>query len=264
MKSYVSIAAAVSVFATAAVAAPQINTALTELNAEIVRILVPFQNNLTKATLAFSKLETNPERVQAIKMNGLYRKVGDTNKLQIKVDDLSYDYGDGKTPTTKLKGSIRFDFTKAFSQDMINSLVKDADKFITQNAVSYFEEYGEAATVSVTEIENKQDEAGNYVATKGTINGAIDLTKLPEGKAVDSILFTSIKLSLSLDVKKGVAVDAVLVSNPLYKGFFRDDGLKEEIEKLLAKDPAALKQIQELFSQIDAGAASLVNMKAGK
>ena len=230
-----------------------------ELNTEIARLLQPFQNEKTVANLIFRDIRTDEVRTLALALNGIYRKAGSQNNLEIRLDDVSYDYGNGAAPITKLHAGIGIDLTKVMPQEQINDLIPSVEQMVQSLAKDATREYGDAVTVTAEVTDKKQDDAGNYVSIKAKLGAVIDLAKLPEGKPSEDVLFTSASAELAISVKDGIDVKLVIVSNPAYKGFRRDQkGLKETLEQLLARDPKQLAEIQHLFKNIDGFAAKFV------
>jgi hypothetical protein len=225
---------------------------LQALNAEIATILAPFQNENTVARLSFLTIETNEERALAVSVNGLYSKTGTQNPFAIRLGELAYTYGDGSAPTARLNASVAIDLTKIISQESINQLIPIVESVVQDMSKDVTRKYGNAATVDFRVLEKTQDEAGNYVSIKALLKGQIDLGKLPETMPVDSVLLQSGEAVVTVNVKEGISLEGVMVINPRYKGFQRDQkGLKETLEQLLARDPQQMEEIRKIFAQID-------------
>lgn len=230
-----------------------------DLNTEIARLLQPFQNEKTVAALSFQDIRTDEVRTLALALNGLYRKVGSQNRLEIRLDDVSYNYGDGTAPVTKINAGIGIDLSKIMPQKQINELIPGVEEMVQGLAKEATREYGDAVTVVAQVLEKTQDDAGNYLSIRAKIGAVIDLSKLPEAKPSEDVLFTSAEAELVVSVKDGLSVNAVIVSNPAYKGFRRDQkGLKESLEQLLARDPKQMAEIEKIFKSIDGFAARIV------
>ncbi len=230
-----------------------------ELNAEIAKILAPFQNEKTEAFLAFDTVETDAVRALNVKLAAKYKKIGSANQFDLQITDLSYQYGNGTTPTTNFAGSLKVDLTKFVSQEDLNGLIPGIEEILVDAAKSFTQEYGEAVTVVVSIPEKKQDEAGNYIGIVGNLQFSVDLTKLPEGKLAEDIPVLNGNLALQLRVTEGATFSATIISNPAYKGFRQDnEGLKEILDKLLAKDANTLDQFRSLFAQLEELAKQIV------
>ncbi len=242
--------------ATTAIAAP---AAVQALNSEIARLLQPFQNEKTVAALTFRDIRTDEVRTLGLALNGIYRKVGSQNRLEVRLDDVSYDYGNGTAPVTKLIAGIGIDITKILPQDSINQIIPSVEEMVQGLAKEATSEYGDAITVTAEVLEKKQDDSGNYVSIKAKLAAAVDLSKLPKGKLSEDVIFASAEALLEVNLKEGLSLNAVIVSNPAYKGFRRDQkGLKESLDQLLARDPKQMEEIERIFKSIDGLAAKVV------
>lgn len=231
-----------------------------QLNQEVVKVLAPYQSDTTTAKLEFNALETNSEHAAKLGLNGLYRKVGSQNTLELKIDNLSYNFGDGLAPTTIFKGSLGLDFTKLMSQASLNRIIPNAAEMVEDLAKSYSGEYGDAVSVKGVVTSTTKDADGNYTALTALLSAKIDVKRLPESEQ-KYVMATDAALSLTLDLKNGVKIDAYMVSNPEYVGFERnEEGLKEVVELLLARDQAMMERINSDVQRIDYMAASLVEM----
>lgn len=237
-----------------------ISGGVSELNAEILKILAPFQNEATVAELKFSKAETNAERALSLAVSALYKKVGTQNTLNVNIANIAYEYGNGTNPTTTVDASVGLDLTKVLSQETLNEIIPNVEEMIKQASSELIGQYGEAITLETKITDRTQDEAGNYTGLKGSIVFAIDFSKLPEGKSKEEIVVKSGSASIAVNVKTGVAITAEVVSNADYKGFQRDnEGLKEYLDKLLGQDQETMRQVLELFQKLEQLAGQVVN-----
>lgn len=231
-----------------------------ELNAEILKVLAPFQNEATVAEMNFSKAETNAERALAVAVSALYKKVGTQNTLALDIRNIAYEYGNGTNPTTTIDASVGLDLTKVLSQADLNEIIPNVEETIKQLSGELTSRYGEAITLETKITDRTQDEAGNYTGVKGSIVFSIDFAKLPEGKAKEDIVVKSGSAAIAVNVKTGVSIAATIVSNPEYKGFKSDnEGLKELLDKFLSRDEAVMGQIDWLFRQLENIANQVVN-----
>jgi len=247
---------------TLATAALASTSAVQALNAEISRILAPFQNEKTVAKLEFQDIRTNETHTLALALNGLYRKFGSQNRLEIRLDNVSYNYGNGTAPTTNVVGGIGIDLTKLMPQEDINLIVPEVESMLQNVAQSYARDYGDAVNISAKVLDKQQDAAGNYVSIKVSLSAKIDLLKLPESMPVQEVLFTGAEATLNVNVTEGIELALTLVSNPFYKGFQRNGkGLKDSLDELLARDPEQIRQIQSLFKSLDGIADEFVDGK---
>ncbi len=249
-------------FAFGAIASEEIDAKIAVLNAEIAQILAPFQNNLTEAGLVFSEIKTDEVRALDLALSAFFKKTGTENVLSVNVENLSYHY-DALTPTTSVSGSIGLDLTKILTQEQINEMIPEVEGIFSELAKSYTAEYGDAITIDIKVSEKTKDEAGNFTAVSGDIVGKIDLTKLPETKKLEDLMFQGGQLHLALDVKKGATIKLTLISNPDYKGFKSDgEGLKDMLDKLAARDAKTMKEIEDTFKWLDSMADGVVNKKS--
>ncbi len=234
------------------------------LNEAVKGLLAPFNNPVTIADLKFDNVEINSERALSVKAGGIYRKVGKENVLEVKVDEVSYNYGDGTAPLTTAKGSIGVNLLKFVSQKDINELAPAMEDIVADFAKSVGKGYGDALEVEAKVLDKKTTEAGDLESITIRLAGKLDLTKLPADKPANDEVITSGAIELTVGVN-GAAVNLWAVSNPGYKGFQGDQqGLKEMLEKLLALDEESLKDLQMFFSGLDGFAEKLVDMKSDK
>lgn len=236
------------------------SSALQELNARILEILTPYNNQTTTAQLVFSDIETNSERALKLALSGVLRKVGSVHTVALTVNHLSYDYGTGAAPTTQFNGGLEVDLTKFLPQSELNDLIPETEKWIEHYAKNLLAEYGESATIK-TQITDKQQNAnGDYVAISGHINFEIDLNKLPSNKKLQNVEFLSAQVSFHLNLNQGISLDLTVISNPRSQYFQHDqDGLKEYLEKLLSNDAAMNESISSSAKALDAFLTDLTN-----
>ncbi|KTD52864.1 hypothetical protein [Legionella quateirensis] len=233
---------------------------LEQLNSQVIKILSPFQNESTVTQLTFNEVETTPEHASKVALNSFYRKTGSQNTFELKLDNLAYNYGIGATPTTVIRGSIGVDFTKLLPQDEINYFIPMAVQMIETLAKEYTEEeYGDAASIKAVITSTSKDSEDNYTSLTALISVKIDLTKLPEETKKEDIMLTDIVLSLNINLKTGLIVDAFMISNPEYSGFNDDEqGLKELLDRLLARDERVMAEIESLAQRLDDIASMIV------
>ena len=235
------------------------NIDLDQLNSQVQEVLAPFQNQTTMAQLAFDTVEINTERTEKVAIHALYRKVGPQNTFELKVDNLSYDYGDGSSPITILKGSIGLDVTKMIPQEDLNHFIPMAAQFVEGIAKDYSREYKDAVSVKGVVTSTPKDNDGNFTGLTALFSMKIDLSKLPEDKKSEEVMATDIVLALNLNLHEGLSIDAFMVSNPNYLRFNEDqDGLKETLNKLLANDEEVNTSLRGLVVSLDDMASKIV------
>lgn len=243
-----------------AMAAPQTFNKISQLNLEVKKILKPFQNIDTEARLRFLDIKTDQDRALSLKLNGLYRKFGNNNRLTLRIEDLSYNYGNGSGPLTIAKGSFGLNLTKIIPQEDLNSIVPGAEEMVKEFAKSFTEQYGDSVLVDARVLEKRQDAQGNFTFLSAELGVKFDLSKLPENIRRDEIPVLEGTVNLSVDFRKGLGFEAKIVSNPEYSAFQKDQqGLKEILDALLARDTSQLKQIEDIFRGLDDMAKGLVN-----
>lgn len=231
------------------------------LNSEIINILAPFQNQNTVAQLKFDAAKINNEHAEKIALSGLYDKIGSKNSFELKIDNLSYNYGDGKSPTTVFKASVGLDLTRFLTREESNAMVPRAIELLEETIMDSIKEYGDAVFIKGIVTSTNKDTDGNYTGLTGLISAKIDLNKLPENLPHSSIIATDAFFSITLNLKTGIAIDSFIVSNPEYTGFQEDQmGLKEILEHFLARDKEARDLIEGLFMYFDYLASDIVEI----
>ncbi|MFI5361111.1 MAG: hypothetical protein ACHQ49_04000 [Elusimicrobiota bacterium] len=237
------------------------------LNAALVEALKPFNNAATRAALTFSKVATNAQRATAVALTLDYSKKGPGGEAGIKIDDLSYSFiqtpcppcGRGtpcrpcrqSLPTTHAKGAIKLNLLNILTQKQINEFGPGAQKLVEEFVAEKTREFGAAAKVSASVTHQDHDAAGNLVGLGIAIDLDIDTAKLPAGVNPKGVLITAAHAKADIALN-GVAFELTVVSNPSASQFDADQqGLKEGLDKLLARDPEILKGLQQAFGTID-------------
>ena len=232
---------------------------LSLLNSEIVNILAPWQNSATQAALRFKEIEMNSEHVLKVGLNGLYSKKGLKNNLEVRVDNLSYDYKDGKSPTTFFKGALGTDITKFCTPQECNDLIPQVISLL-EDATQYYVGYGDAAVVNGTITSTAKDSDGNYTGFSALLAIKVDLNQLPADMPRNEVFITDAVFSLALNFKTGITLDAFVTMNPSYLGFEADQlGLKEALEHLLSRDDDVKEMIEDFFTGLDDLATTMDN-----
>ncbi|NUM89437.1 MAG: hypothetical protein HUU37_09560 [Bdellovibrionales bacterium] len=234
------------------------------LNEAVKGLLAPFNNPETVAELKFDNVEVDAERALRVKAGAMYRKVGKENVLEVKVDEVSYDYGDGTAPTTTAKGSIALNLLKLISQKDINEFAPALEDMVADFAKNAGKGYGDALEIEAKVLDKQVTDAGDLVSISIRLAGKLDLSKLPADKPANEEVVTSGAMELTVGVN-GASVNFSAISNPGYKGFQSDQvGLKELLEKLLSLDAEMLEKLQTFFTNLDGFAGKLVDMKGGE
>lgn len=229
------------------------------LNSEITNILAPYQNQTTAANLQFDELEIDSVHTTKIKLHGAYSKTGSQNRLDIKIDNLSYDYNNGNAPTTIIKGSIGLDFTKFLPAEQINLMIPKAIEFLDDAVKRFSTELGDAIVIKGVVTSTSKDDEGNYTGLTALISLKIDLNQLPDEYDRHNVLLTEGIYSVSLNVKTGLTLDSFIVSNPEYWRFQDNiQGLKEMLGALLTGDEQGKDFIAGFFDAFELLASEIV------
>lgn len=264
MKKWLQAASIVAVLSVPVVVygGPCVASALEELNQQIVKILEPFQSPTTQAALVFKNIVTSSVRAESVAFKALYEKKGPNNTLAVKINSLSYDFDDLVDPTVRGRAAIELDLLKIFSQKELNELGDAAEDIAKEFAGDYASEYGAAATVTAKVTDKIVDKDGNLQSLTLQLAARIDLTKLPAALKPEDVSVKKLKIEAQIGVK-GIAIAVTSHINPLYKGFEQDQvGLKEYLDKLLARDPELMAQITEMYQGLDGIATSIVSAKS--
>jgi len=244
-----------------AVTGPRLDDSIAQLNQEAARVVAPYLNATTKAKITFVKVTTNADRVLEARGNASYSKVGTKNSFAINVSDLSYVYGNGSAPASRLKANVAIDLTKSMTQEQINEIGGSVVAMIESAAKENLRDYGDAVKVVAKVISEKKDAKGNFLSIDGEVVGTVDLSKLPTGKKPEDVAVSKVIVKVGVDAKKGITLDASSISNSKYKGFKpgAPDSLKEILEKFLARDAKVTKQIDDAVRFVEDFANGLVN-----
>lgn len=255
---YKKAAAFVLVFASVATAATLISK--DEVNKKVAAITAPYNTvDGSKMELSFTDLNVSELRALDFGLKLLVAKKGNANELVLKIDDTSYHYGNGSTPTVNADISLKLDLIKIFGQDSLNSAAADFEDLAQSMAAEYTKKYGEAVTLDAKMVEVLKDSAGNVTQAKVRLGAAIDFSKLPEGLEVADVEFRSFQSELTINAA-GMGGKLTLVMNPMNKAFQSDEpGLKEFIEALLSEDTAMYDQLADFAAMLNALADSIVN-----
>lgn len=253
----------VSLLAVSAVALGAVAGVLTpveQLNETAAEILQAYQNDKTQAELKFITVNSSADHALQGKANAFFKKVGTKNTLSLKLDDVSYAYNEGKNPTTQISGSLGVDLTKLFPREDLNGVMDDMDSTVKALADDYIREYGAAVSLVTATTEKNKDAAGNFISVKCKVTLRIDLSLLPANKKAEDVVITGASVDLIVTATTGLGFSGEVYSNTGYKGFRAGElGLKESLDKLLTKDPAAIQQVKDFFNKLNDLADSLIN-----
>lgn len=232
------------------------NDTLQLINSEISTILAPFQNQNTKAQLKFNELDIDKKHVKQFAFKGIYEKTGSQNNFSLRVDNFSYRYGTSEAPTTTLKGFIGLDLNKLLPKHELHMLISRAIEFVEMLNT---DDWAGAGTLKGAVTSTTKDEEDNYSAFSSLLSFKLNLDKIPENVSRDSIQFIDAALALTLDVKKGLSLEAFFVINPEYYAFKEGHiGLKEIFEQIIAHDEATVENLSSWITEIDNFITSIV------
>ena len=83
---------------------------------------------------------------------------------------------------------------------------------------------------------------------------------MPASKKAEDQVITGAEIDLTVDATTGLTFKGDVYSNIGYTGFKPGElGLKESLDKLLAKDPAAIDQVKAFFNKLNDLADGLIN-----
>lgn len=227
--------------------------AISALNAAVAEVLRPYNNQVSRASLTFGRVDTNATRATAVSLSLDYAKKGPGGEASLKVGDLSYSYPDAASavPQTTIKGSIGVNLRNLMTQEQINQLGPQLHQMAAQFVADKLRQYGAAATVDARVTRQEADAAGNLTAIGLELNLAVDPAKLPAGRDPKGVLVTGLKVAVDLTLN-GLDFSATIVSNPDARQFERDQvGLKESLDKLLARDPKEVARLGDLVRTLD-------------
>lgn len=250
------------VFSSLAVAAGLISKK--EVNSKIAALIAPFNDQSSVMALQFRDLKVDSVRALDFALNAIVAKKGSENKLILKLQNASYHYGNGSTPTMKGDLSIQLDLAKAFGQNSLNELSDELEKVARSAAEDYSRKYGTAAKIDVGVEDLTKDTQGNFESVKAHINVTIDTNKLPENLKTEDVEFKTLNIRLAVN-GQGARAKVLAVLNSRYKRFQEDQmGLKEYIEKLLSEDSVTYQEIYQGAKWINDITTDLVNKKANE
>ncbi len=231
---------------------------LEQLNTRVAEILLPYQNEATHAQLNFNSFEDGDLAV-GFALNGLYSKTGSQNNFELKIDNFGYNQPSAHgEPMTIIKGSLGLDFTKLGTDT--SQLVMMGISLTQQILQNYTEDvYGDAGSVSSAMTSSSKDANGDYTSATALFSAKIDLSRLSEEEK-QSVKFSELVMSLSLDLKKGIAIDAYLINNPEYSEFAEiEQKLKEFFASLLSGDDQTVGEVNEYLQDLELLAKELVD-----
>ncbi len=234
------------------------------LNAAVAEALLPFNGALKNVKLSFSKVATNDKRATQVAFSFDYSLIRPKGSASLAIKDFSYAYPDTPSAKPELNANIsaKFNLLNVMTQEEINKLAPAADERIKTYLSDLNKRYGDAAKVEARITRKDTDPKGNITGLGLALSLIIDLSKLPGGVDPKDVLITDGQLEVSIGLN-GIEISAHAVSNPNAKQFERDQvGLKEMLDKLLARDAKALREIVDFVKQIDEAADRVTSGKS--
>ena len=234
-----------------------------DLNAAVAEALLPFNGALKNVKLSFSKVATNDKRATQVAFSFDYSLIRPKGSASLAIKEFSYTYPDAPSAKPEFNANIsaKFNLLNVMTQEEINKLAPAADELIKTYLSDFSKKYGDAAKVEARITHKDTDPKGNVTGLGLGLGLKIDLSKLPGGVDPKDVLITDGQLEVSIGLN-GVELSAHAVSNPSAKQFERDQvGLKEMLDKLLARDARALREIVDFVKQIDEAADRVTSEK---
>lgn len=233
-----------------------------ELNEAITQVLKPLQNERTNATVQFGAMEILPQGVKKLVFDSALKKIG-INSGRLANIRLSGNYAnafDGTDPQTNVKLSANFDLLSLIPQKDINELGNSIEELV-KGLLESQGEYGDAITMVANVTEKVVDGDGNLQKIALLIDIKLDLSKLPADKPIDGEMLKELHIEGDISLN-GISLALGFASNPAYKGFAEGQmGLKEWLEKLLARDSDTMKQVYEYAQTLSELSEYLVKEK---
>lgn len=226
---------------------------IAELNKAVAELLKPYNDNLTKASLAFLRVGTNDKRAVELEVTASVDKKGATADGAIRINQLSYSYPESPDarPETKAKLALELPLLKLATQEQINDLAPNADRLLKEFTEQKRREYGAAATVDARITHLDKDAAGNVTGLGLAIDLDMDLSKLPPKKDQKYVYATRVRIALEMTLQ-GLTLAIEVVHNPNANEFQKDKtGLKELLDGFLAHDAKALKTVTTFIDDLD-------------
>lgn len=224
------------------------------LNAELLKILLPFNNEITQAKLEFRNVEQNATNVLDAELVGFFQKVGPNDTANLIIDTVRYESapGKGQAPLTTARASLNLNFANLVGQDTINDMVPDLPEIVAGMIAEQAGAYKDALVVNAQLDRTDKDADGNFVLVTGNLTISVDFAKLPQNVTKEDVPATEASLNFEFQPTKGISMVFQARSNPDYKGFRADQkGLKEYLELLLTRDTETLEALNKGFTALD-------------
>lgn len=217
---------------------------LAQLNTQVKDMLSRYQSTTTSAHLNFNSFEFEEDSASPFvefALNGLYRKIGSKNTVELKIDNFSYNKTGYHDLMFIFKGSIGMDLRHSGGPRVSDWIYM----IISQLLTNYMQPYENAGTIKFIITSNPQNgEDENYTIDTAVISARIDLSKLPQEIDKESVQFTELTMTVTVEPKKGIMIDAYLVKNFEYTEFLENERkVKEIFNSVLSGNPEKLEVV---------------------
>lgn len=189
-----------------------------------------------------------------------FKKTGPENFLDLTVEPLRYDAESAQDPRARVKAALNVDLLKLLGQEQINAVGDVALDLVGGWLHSLIEDYGDAASTSVTITDKQVDADGNLQTLALAAELSVAIEKLPKEIDPAGVIFRAADVTVRIDRQGMVDFDALLVphtGNPAFQP--GHEGMKAVIEKVMARDADLFAQLREQLQSIDQVATSIVD-----
>lgn len=231
-----------------------------DVNKAVEALLVPFNNKTTIAAVKFKKLVVDESLTRDFQVQALYNKTGEHNKLELRLQPISYRFLPNSNPEFVGRLGYKLDLLKVLKREQINQMAPEIEQLIKDTSAEFIREYGDAATI---EVKNKvgRDKNNHVKSIDLRIAVKTDFSKLPKETLVENLPFKYFEVAGKIDLKRGLFL-VKLEMNPEYKYFKSNQrGLKEWITSLLNNEKDSFDELQSAVAFVDHLATRLVNTK---
>lgn len=245
-----------------AIAAPKV-LKVAEVNQAIDELLQPLRNEKTIVNLSFDELKLSEKYTESVKITAEAVKVGTYNILRFDLPELSYKRNAGR-PVVRGEAKLNLNFVKAFGQKMINDLGPSAHEIVADFVKEYSKDYGQAVKLDAKVTQEVYDANKNLTGLVVRLKASVDMTKLPASMPEREVPLTKLDVVFTATPNR-LYIKGMAIMNPTYRGYDKDEqGMKEYLEKILAKDAATLKDISSLAEIVNTFAGYAVEKDSSK
>jgi len=226
-----------------------------KLNAAIVEILQPIQNDRTNGFFKFTKLELGDTGVKELAFSSELKKIGKEYKDSVANIAINAEYltVGVPIPTTNFDVNLYLKLLNIIPQEEVNEIGDSIEEMIVDFVKKMTKEYGDAATVVAKVVDKQTDDQKNLTKLSVLIDLKLDFEKLPANKPVEDEFLQGIHAEATISLY-GLSGKLTFLSNPKYKGFAQGQrGLREWLAALLngsEDEIAAIKEYVMMFDQL--------------